>query len=330
MTDTRREGGEYARLEAVLDRVEDRFHDATPGLNRLGSPATREALGRCGLPRGAALLWGRWDGLDLGSGEARILPLGQLDGATQRARDEGRLQAGDRVIGGRGRDLFVLPADPWEEGADVVLVEETGERWPDATSIAHLVLGLLGEIAVLIDDEGEFREDLFGDDGELTQRAERRVLRRRLDLDPDAPAPRYRLAVALRRAGEARAARSELNRVLKAAPELAWAHHERGRALLDLGAREDAARSFVRASEILEDADLRAHFLAWAALATGSAAHAAAARACAPAFSAHAAAGVQELVAREQVGPARELLALGLAVQPGNVELLALRDRLGD
>ena len=334
MTGNRLEGapltrGERRRLENVLDRVEDRLRDATPGVHAWGPPAAPRELAVVGMPPGAALLWQRWDGLDLAAGEARIHPVARIPEATRAAGAAGSLREGDLVVGERGRDLYVLPADPWEEGAEVVLVEEAGDRWPDATSVPHLVLGLLGEVAVLYDDEGEFRDELFSEeDGELTERAERRLLRRRLDLDPDAPLPRYRLAVVLRQAGETRAAIAELGRVLNAAPSFAWAHHEHGRSLLDLGQPAEAARAFREAAEAAGDPDLRTHFLAWAALASGDPQIREQVRELNPAFVAQAVAGVEQLLEREQLVPARELASLGLAVQPGNVELLALRGRL--
>src|SRR5690606_37316301 len=208
--------------------------DAPSGLHRVGAPADPLALARAGLPDEAAALWRRWDGIELAGGEAELLAIAEQEHATREAGEAGILREGDRVIGRYGGALLVVPADPWEEGGEVVMVEDDGERAPYASSVARLALGLVAEMSVLYDDEGEYREDLFGDDGQLTARAERRLLRRRLDFDEDAPFPRFRLAQLLRRAGEHRAARAELRRVLRCAPEFAWAHWELGRVAIEL------------------------------------------------------------------------------------------------
>lgn len=316
-----------ARLDALLDRIEDRLIDAPEGLHRLGSPATREALAAAGLPEEVALVWARWDGLDLGNGEARLLPLAEQAQATEQARAAGLLREGDRVVGEQGPTLLVVPSDPWAEGGEVVAVEDDGERAPLASSLVKLTLGLVAEMALLYDEEGEYHDELFASNGALRPKAERKLLRRRLDFDEDAPLPRFRLAQLLRRAGEARGAKRELERVLHCAPEFGWAHFELGRALLELDQPEAAARSFASAATTAGDAGLRAYFVAWQARASeGDARAQLAAQVLAldPSFAATQEAGLRE--ALEHGDPrGRELLALGLAIAPGHLGLLSLR-----
>lgn len=322
---------ERGRIDRALDRVEDRLRDAEPGLHGAGPPARPGALQAAKLPPGAAMVWARADGLDLFGGEARILGLDEIAAATEAAAAGGLLRAGDRVVGERGRDLLVLPDDPWAEGADVVCVDEEGERSPEASTLPHFVLGVLGEGTVLYDEHGEFRDAIFGEHGDLVPAAERRILRRRLDLDPDAPRPRLRLAQLLRGAGEHQAARAELQAVLKRAPEYGWADFELGRTLADLGDTAQAVRAFEKAAEHSEDEALKAYFLAWAARHAEAAARedlAARVLALRPDFVQHQARGARARLDRQDVGGARELVELGLAVAPHNLELLELRTRL--
>lgn len=258
---------ERRRVLNNLDRIEDRLRDAPEGLHDAGGPADARALAASGLAPDVALLWGTYDGIDLGGGEARVYPLAEHAGATEAAAADGRLRPGDRVIGERGRDLLVLAADPHAEGADVVLVEEDGERLPCASSVDRMVLALLGEFSVLFDEDGEYQADLFGDDGELSPAAERRMLRRHLDLDPDAPLARFRLAQSLRRAGELRGAAQELRQLLRRAPDFVWGHLELGRVRLGDGKPGDAVAAFRKAAELAAEPGLRAHCLALACLA---------------------------------------------------------------
>lgn len=324
---------ERGRIERALDRVEERLHEAEPGLHTVGSAASDEKLVGANLPPGAAMVWARWDGLELYAGDARTLALSEIPETTRAAAAEGLLRPGDRVVGERGRDLLVVPEDPWAEGADVVLVDEDGERSPEASTLAHLVLGVLGEGAVLYDEHGEFRDDVFDEHGTLEPAAERRLLRRRLDLDPDAPRPRLRLAQLLRATGELPAARAELQAVLKRAPEYAWALFELGRTLAELGDGQGAVRSFERAAGHADDEAAAAHMLAWAAMhAEGASREALAARvrALRPEFALRQARGAQARFDHGDTEGARELVELGLAVAPQNLELLELRGRLSD
>jgi tetratricopeptide (TPR) repeat protein len=350
--------------ETLADRVEDRLRDAPLGLHQVGDPASPKALARAKLPDEAAVLWRRWDGLGLGNGEARLLSLADSDAITHEANDAGILREGDRVIGEAGRSLLVLPADPWAEGGDVVMVEEDGERAPYASSVIRMVIGMLAEMSILYDDEGEYREGLFDELGVLTSKAERRLLRRRLDFDEDAPFPRFRLGQLLRRGGELRAARSELRKVLHRAPEFAWAHWELGRAELELSqsagkdrrppeadaetdapparengraragrddpdrCRANAREAFAAAAEKAGDASLRALFLAWQARASEGAERERLARTVLeldPRFVSTRETAAREALEDEQPERARELLELGLTIEPRHLGLLALR-----
>ncbi len=319
------------RTEELLDRIEDRLRDAPVGFHDPGAPAAADAIAAAGLSDEDAAVWRRWDGLELAAGEARLVKLAEIAAAS--ASDDAVVRAGDRVIGERGRDVFVLPEDPWAEGAAVVRVEESGERTPEASSVAHLVLGWLGEIAVLYDARGEFNDALFGDDGELVPAARRKLARRRLDLDEDAAGPRLELATVLRQAGELPAAKSELKQVLRRAPEWSWPHHELGRVLAALGDRGGAVRSHRAAASHAGDDALAAWFLAWAALASDDADRPALAKEVLrtrPDFAMQQAAAAEALAERERIEDAKEHVALGLAIVPGHLELLRLRGKLTD
>ncbi|MEX1363981.1 MAG: tetratricopeptide repeat protein [Nannocystaceae bacterium] len=324
---------EAARIEQALIRLEERLYVAPPGLHRVGDPASAEAIAAAGLPPAAAMLWARVDGLEVGAEMSRILALAEIEGATARAEADGWLQPGDVVIGEDGRDLLVLPQDPWAEGADVVRIEEGGERLPEASTVAHLALGLLGEASVMFGDDGEYRDELFGEDGELTQAAHRRLLRRRLDCDPDAPRARLRLAQHLLAAGELRGAKGELEQVLRRAPELPWAHETQARVAIAQGSPERARRAYAKAAELVEPLEpaQAAYFRAQAArFAEGDEREALVqrVRSARPGFAREQVEAAEALLEREALPQAREVVELGLVVSPGQVELLALRGRL--
>jgi len=322
-----------AHVRRALDKLEERLMMAPPGLHRAGDPATEDACVAAGLTPAAAMVWACFDGIEVGAESARLLMVSEISSATAEAEAEGLIRPGDLVIGDSGRDLLVLPADPYEEGADVVLVEDDGERLPEASSVAHLVLGWVAEAGVLFGDDGEFRDELFGEDGEPTAAARRKLLRRRLDVDPDAPRPRLRLAQDLRATGELRGAAAELKQVLRRAPELPWAHEALGRVREDEGDRDGARRAYGKAAEFMDpvDPELGAYFWAKAARWSDGDARIEAARrvmTARPEFGREQVAAARALIEREAWAEANEAVALGLAVAPGQVELLALRGEL--
>lgn len=309
--------------------------DAEPGLYMMGGHASSRDLEASSIEPGALMMWARWDGMDLANGELVLHELRTIPDHTRlTAEAADGWRDGDLVIGHRGRDTLLLSRDPWEDGADVLVLDEDAERTPFASTVEHLVLGIMGEIGVLYDELGEFREHLFDEEtGELTEKSERRLLRRRLDLDPDAPAPRLRLGQLLSRAGELRGARKELAEVVKRAPQFAWAQFELGRVLVRLDQPREAHAAFRAASEVPElDPGLAALFWAWrATTAPDDAARAAAGRRCLelyPMFVKNAEAGAREALGQGDLERARQLRQVALAVEPGHLGLLALRPDL--
>ncbi len=335
---------ERHELLAALDRLEERLETAPAGLHATGGAADADALEASNLPPEAVLLWKKYDGVELMSGEACVFPLGELADATARAQDEGLLRPGDIVIGERGRLLYALPEDPWAEGASVVSITEENERSPEASSVMRLLLGLLGEVAVLYDDHGEFHDALIDEWGDLEPATHRKLLRRRLDFDPIAPGPRLQLARLLLGSGEQRAAFKEVEKVLHYAPEFAAAHFVRGQALRGLGKLEQARRAFARGAEHAYDPVNAADYEAWAALAAveahaasgdeadsaHAASHAAGVLRRRPDYAQNQLLGAQARLQQRDNDVAAELLALGLAVAPRNLELLQLRRELED
>lgn len=313
--------------ERLLDKIEDRVRDAPPGLHQ---PGDRAALASDALSAEAALLWAHYDGFELGHAETVLLPLAAHQQATEAAVDIGVVRTGDRVVGEQGRDLLVVPSDPWEEGAGLIAVEEDAERVPLASTPIHFVLAMLGVYRVLYDEEGEFREGLVGEDGELSPEAERQICRRILDEDKDAPQARFRLAQLLRRAGELRAARSELRFVVQRAPQFAWAQFELGRVEKALEHPVPAGKAFHRAAETASDDGLRALCLAHAASVTDASQRQSLAdrvRELYPSFAKAQEAGAREGLANGDVTRAQEQVSVGLAVEPGHLGLLSLRSQ---
>ena len=309
--------------------------DAPEGLHVSGDPASSSALSALEgqvEPR-HRMVWARFDGIDFANGDARFLPLAELEAATAAAGEDGLLVTGDLVVGERGAELLVLPQDAWEEGADVVAVESDGTRTPLASTLPRLLLCLLGEATVLYDEEGEFQGELFDEhSGELLPEVERRLVRRWLDLDDDGPWARFRLAQLLRREGERRGARRELEGVVKRAPRFAWAQFELGRIRMELDQPRPAHSAFLAAAEAADEPGLQAWFHAWAAAsAPDDSSRTEQAQKCKAAFEGFALAqygGAQEALAEGDVSRARDLVRVGLAVEPRHLGLLELKGNM--
>jgi hypothetical protein len=105
----------------------------------------------------------------------------------------------------------------WREDPD------TGDRYVDGTALDRWLFGAIEATALVFDEDGEYAEDAFTDDGELTAELEVARARAQLKRDGRAPGPRWRLARLLLARGDLDSARRELEDLVAREPTLAWA-----------------------------------------------------------------------------------------------------------
>jgi Tfp pilus assembly protein PilF len=188
-----------------LDRVFERLDEATAGLHDVTPPADELPSG---LPEALIELYGHCDGARLFLDSIEIAPSSEVTGRDGRWQF-GRLEDEELWIDRRGK---IWRSD---ESLDDVICEGTRlERW---------LAGVVDALAMLYDDEGEFRDGCFDEGGELLPAIGERQLRAMLRRDPGATAPRWRLAHALLSQARVAEARAELEEVVAHEPGFAWA-----------------------------------------------------------------------------------------------------------
>src|SRR5690606_33508942 len=125
---------------------------------------------------------------------------------------EGESAEGRRHVGEiAGDELFVD-----ESGRVWRLEEDTGEWLAEGSSFDRWLLGACEAEAMLYDEDGEFRDDVFDESGDVLPPVSEAMQRRVLKRDRGAVAPRWRLARALAQQGKLADARDELERVVAA------------------------------------------------------------------------------------------------------------------
>jgi tetratricopeptide (TPR) repeat protein len=306
-----------------FDRFRAEVADYAEGVHRLGDPVA--ARDRHDLPEEMAAFYESWDGAELFIDAYVIRPLGGLE------HEDELLWFGDSALG----DHFAL--DP-RDGRVLRLEEDTGELLVEATSFSRFVEALVVAEGVYYDREGDFLEDVFGDEGdEIGAAARVKREKRALKIDPDAPAPTWRLARALEKQDDAEGARKLLEKLVVREPGFAWAWFDLGRLRMKDGELPGAQEAFEKAAEAGAAAEHEqagwfcAHAARVAAERKDEPARARlAARALEldPEVARAQRRAAQDRVDDDRLDEARELVALAAALLPRDLEVAELRRRL--
>jgi tetratricopeptide (TPR) repeat protein len=235
--------------ETAVDRIMTTLERAPAGLHDLGVATVDVPID---WPPTVSDVYLAFDGGTLFGDLLTLVPAAEAPDAD----DDGLVAIGELMGDGvwfdvRGR---VWRADP-----------HTGERVIDGTRFDRWLHGVIDGLARIYDDDGEFAEDAFTDDGELTDAVATAMLHAQLKRDARAPGPRWRLARALTAEGELTAAREQLEDVVAAEPALAWAWMDLARISEKLGELAGAIDEAEQASAARPDHELAGYFLAEAA-----------------------------------------------------------------
>jgi len=217
----------------------------------------------------------------------------------------------------------------WREDPD------TGDRYIDGTALDRWLLGAIEAAALLFDPDGEFAEDAFTDDGELTPETELARARAQVKRDGKAPGPRWRLARMLAATGDLDEARHELEEVVALEPALSWAWLDLARISEKLGELPGALDEARAAAEADPAHEQRGYFFAEAArlaAATGDDAErarlAATALAADPGLVRAQLAGADDQLAAGDLDAAAHLAGLARALAPRDLGVIDLGRRI--
>ncbi len=225
----------------------------------------------------------------------------------------------------------------WVDRAGAVwrLDPETGDPVIDGTAFDRWLHGAIDATALLFEDDGEFRDDVFTDGGDLMPEVALAQAKAQVRRDARAPGPRWRLARQLVARGELDTARAELEEVVARAPTLPWAWLDLARLSERLGALAGAADEAEAAADADPGHEHRAHFFAEAARLAAVAGDeprrarlAVAALAVDPTLIASQLAGAEDRITDGELTAAAHLVALARAVAPRDLTALDLARRL--
>lgn len=217
-----------------LARIFDLLDDAPPGLHDV-DPATDDLP--AGLPAPLIELYAHCDGARIFGESLEILPSADVE------LEDGRWQ-------------FALAED------ERIFVDAKGKVWRadasieddvcEGTRIDRWLAGMLDALDLVIDHEGEYRDDVYDEEGDILPIIREKQLRAQLKRDSAAPAPRWRLALVLLEQGSIEEARNELEEVVTNDPAFSWAWLDLARVSEQLGESTGAIDEARMAAEAAE------------------------------------------------------------------------------
>lgn len=310
------------QAEEPLDRIAELLEDAPLGLHDLRPIDTGASAVPVAVPVALAELYVVVGAGSLFHETIELRPPEELTRDPELGVGFGTCDGDELWLDARGRVRRFDPA------LDEVLVEGSRlDRW---------LWGVLEGYQHLVDHEGEYAEDAFDDDGELTDDCALRMLAGQLRRDPAAVAPRLRRATLMAKES-VDLARAELEEVVHLDGQLAWGWIELAKISEgkgELGGALDEARAAAESAERTRHAQAGyfwAHVARLAAAAGDEPARAAAAAkvtALAPELKAAQLAGAADELEAGDVVAAGRLCDLLRAVWPRDLEVLDLRRRI--
>ncbi len=237
--------------DTTVDRIMTALEREPAGLHHLGEPTVDVPID---WPATVSDVYLAFDGGTLFGDLLTLAPAAEATAAG--VDDDGLVPIGELL----GETIwFDRKGRVWRGDAD------TGERVVDGTRFDRWLHGVIDGLARLYDDDGEFAEDAFTDDGELTEEVALAQLHAQLKRDSRAPGPRWRLARVLTASGELTAAREQLEDVVGGSPELAWAWLDLAKISEKLGELTGAIDEAEAAAAARPGHELAGYFLAEAA-----------------------------------------------------------------
>jgi hypothetical protein len=218
-----------------LDRVFELLDEAPPGLHDVDPPSNELPSG---LPTPLIELYARCDGARIFVEALHIVP------------------SSDVVVTEAGRWQFAsLDGEP-------IAIDARGKIWRtdetvdddvcEATRLDRWLAGQLDALDLVFDHDGEYRDDVFDEDGDVMPIIREKQLRAQLKRDAAAPGPRWRLAHVLIEQESIVEARNELEQVVADDPAFSWAWLDLARVSEQLGDRQNAIDEGRMAAEAAE------------------------------------------------------------------------------
>jgi hypothetical protein len=232
------------------------------------------------------------------------------------------------------------------EGDDI-WIDHKGKIWRseesieddvcEGTRIDRWLTGQLDSLALVFDNDGEYADDVFDEDGEILPIIREKQFRAQIKRDAAAPGPRWRLAHVLIEQGAIEDARNELEQVVADDPAFFWAWLDLARVserLGEIGGAIDEARMAAEAAEGVQHAQAGYFWSQVARLAVRAgddmvrAEAATKASLLAPELKRAQIEGARERIESGDRASAKGLLDLLRAVWPRDLEVLELARRV--
>lgn len=303
-----------------LDRVFALLDEAPAGLHDLDPPADELPAG---LPEPLIELFARCDGARLYLDTIELLPSSDVEMCSPARWRFGSVDGDPVAIDHRGRI--------WRTDSSL------DDDVLDGTRLDRWLAGIVAATDLLYDRDGEFAEDAFDEEGEISPATRESQLRAHLKRDAAAPGPRWRLANALIEQGAIESARNELEQVVSDDPAFAWAWLDLSRISEKLGELTGALDEVRMGAQTAEGTQHPQAGYFWAQLArlasrTGDellrAEAATKTSLLSPALKRAQLEGARESIEAGDTASAKGLLELLRAVWPRDLEVLELARRI--